>query len=67
MAKRKMSPHIGSDFEDFLRKEGRLEETTGIAEKRIAKARARASLSETKALQLAVAETRAVRRQKRKR
>jgi len=67
MAKRKISPRIGSDFEDFLRKEGRLEEATGVAEKRVAKARARGSLSEAKALHLAVAETRAVRRQNRKR
>jgi hypothetical protein len=67
MTKRKTNPRIGSDFAEFLRKEGRLEEATGIAEKRIAKARARASLSEAKALHLAVAETRAVRRQNRKR
>jgi len=67
MVKRKISPRIGSDFDDFLRKEGRLEEATGIAKKRIAKAHARASLSEAKALRVAVAETRAVRRQNRKR
>lgn len=67
MTKRKTHPRIGSTFEDFLRKEGRLEEATAIAEKRVAKARTRASLSEASALRLAVAETRAVRRQNRKR
>jgi antitoxin HicB len=34
MAK-KQNPHIGSDFEDFLREEGRLEEATAIAIKRV--------------------------------
>jgi antitoxin HicB len=34
MAK-KQNPHIGSDFEDFLREEGRLEEATAIAVKRV--------------------------------
>jgi antitoxin HicB len=32
---RKQNPHIGSDFEDFLREEGRLEEATAIAAKRV--------------------------------
>jgi antitoxin HicB len=34
MAK-KQNPHIGSDFEDFLREEGRLEEATAIAIKHV--------------------------------
>ena len=35
MAGRKTHPHIGSDFEDFLREEGRLEEATALAIKRV--------------------------------
>jgi predicted XRE-type DNA-binding protein len=35
MAKRKSHPRIGSDFEDFLRDEGRLEEATAVAIKRV--------------------------------
>ena len=35
MAGRKTHPHIGSDFEDFLREEGRLEEATALALKRV--------------------------------
>lgn len=33
--KRKVNPRIGSDFEDFLREEGRLEEATAVAIKRV--------------------------------
>jgi antitoxin HicB len=32
---KRQSPHLGSDFEDFLREEGRLEEATPIAVKRV--------------------------------
>lgn len=32
---KKRSKHVGSDFEDFLRDEGRLEEATAIALKRV--------------------------------
>jgi len=35
MTKRKAHPRIGGDFEDFLRDEGRLEESTAIAIKRV--------------------------------
>lgn len=35
MARKKASPHIGSDFEDFLREEDRLEEATVLAVKRV--------------------------------
>ena len=35
MTKRKTHPRIGSDFEDFLRDEGRLEEATAVAIKRV--------------------------------
>ena len=35
MRKRKSHPRIGSRFEDFLREEGRLEEATAIAVKRV--------------------------------
>ena len=35
MAGKKAHPHIGSDFEDFLREEGRLEEATALALKRV--------------------------------
>lgn len=35
MTKRKTHPRIGSDFEDFLRDEGRLEEATAVAIKRL--------------------------------
>ena len=35
MAGRKTHPHIGGDFEDFLREEGRLEEATALAIKRV--------------------------------
>jgi antitoxin HicB len=31
----KLKPHIGSDFEDFLREEGRLEISTSLAIKRV--------------------------------
>ena len=34
MTKRKRRPHVGSDFEDFLREEGRLAEATAVAVKR---------------------------------
>ena len=68
MKKRKTHPRVGSRFEDFLRDEGRLEEATAIAIKRVlacealvAKARARAGLTEAEALRLAVAETRSAR------
>ena len=35
MTKRKTHPRIGSDFEDFLRDEGRLEEAAAVAIKRV--------------------------------
>ena len=35
MARRKKNPHVGSNFEDFLRAEGRLEESTALAVKRV--------------------------------
>jgi len=35
MTRRKSHPRVGSDFEDFLRKDGRLEEATAIAIKRV--------------------------------
>lgn len=35
MASKKVQRHIGSDFEDFLREEGRLEESTVLAIKRV--------------------------------
>jgi antitoxin HicB len=35
MAPKKMNPHAGSDFEDFLAEEGRLEESTALAIKRV--------------------------------
>jgi antitoxin HicB len=35
MTKLKKNPHIGSDFEDFLREEGRLEVSTALAVKRV--------------------------------
>jgi len=35
MTKRTKRPRIGSDFEDFLRNEGRLEEATAVAIKRV--------------------------------
>jgi transcriptional regulator with XRE-family HTH domain len=35
MTKRKAHPRIGSDFEDFLRDEGRLEEAPAVAIKRV--------------------------------
>jgi antitoxin HicB len=31
----RQDPHVGSDFEDFLRERGRLEEATAIAVKRV--------------------------------
>lgn len=33
--RRRANPHIGSRFEDFLREEGRLEEATALAIKRV--------------------------------
>jgi antitoxin HicB len=35
MPTKKRNPHIGSNFEDFLREEGRLEESTALALKRV--------------------------------
>lgn len=35
MKKRKPHPRVGSDFEDFLRDEGRREEATALAVKRV--------------------------------
>jgi antitoxin HicB len=35
MARKKAAPHVGSDFEDFLREERRLEEATVLAVKRV--------------------------------
>lgn len=35
MPRKKANRHIGSDFEDFLRDEGRLEESTALAVKRV--------------------------------
>ena len=35
MARKKTNPHVGGDFEDFLREEGRLEEATALAVKRV--------------------------------
>jgi len=35
MARKKVNPHVGSDFEDFLAEEGRLEESTALAVKRV--------------------------------
>ena len=35
MTKRKAHARVGSDFEDFLREEGRLEEATAVAVKRV--------------------------------
>lgn len=35
MARKKTNPHVGSDFESFLAEEGRLEESTALAIKRV--------------------------------
>jgi antitoxin HicB len=35
MARKKANPHVGSDFEDFLSKEERLEDSTALAIKRV--------------------------------
>jgi antitoxin HicB len=35
MACKKTNPHVGSDFEEFLTDEGRLEESTALAIKRV--------------------------------
>ena len=35
MTRKKTNPRIGSDFEDFLRDEGRLDEATAVAIKRV--------------------------------
>jgi ParB-like chromosome segregation protein Spo0J len=35
MGRKRANPRIGSDFEDFLREEGRLEEATAVAVKRV--------------------------------
>lgn len=35
MTRKKANPHIGSNFEDFLSDEGRLEESTALAVKRV--------------------------------
>ena len=34
-ARRKSNPHVGSNFEDFLAEEGRLQESTALAIKRV--------------------------------
>ena len=35
MTKRKSNPRVGSDFEEFLQEEGRLQEATAVAIKRV--------------------------------
>src|SRR5688572_26861047 len=35
MARKQANPHVGGHFEDFLREEGRLEEATALAVKRV--------------------------------
>ena len=35
MARKKMNPHLGSDFEDYLREQGQLQSATALAIKRI--------------------------------
>ena len=35
MARKKVNPHVGSDFEDFLAEEGQLEASTAVAVKRV--------------------------------
>ena len=35
MARKKTNPPVGSDFEDFLREQGRLEKSTALAIKRV--------------------------------
>jgi len=35
MSRRKSNPRIGSNFEDFLRDEGRLDQATSVAIKRV--------------------------------
>ena len=35
MTRKKTNPHVGSKFEDFLREEGRLDEATALAVKRV--------------------------------
>jgi predicted XRE-type DNA-binding protein len=35
MARKKINPHVGSDFEDFLAEEGRLQESSALAIKRV--------------------------------
>jgi DNA-binding Xre family transcriptional regulator len=35
MARKKTNPHVGSNFEDFLREDGRLGEATALAVKRV--------------------------------
>ena len=35
MARKKTNPHVGSDFDDFLLEEGRLQESTALAIKRV--------------------------------
>jgi len=35
MARKRTNPHVGSDFEEFLAEEGRLQESTALATKRV--------------------------------
>src|SRR4249920_1574602 len=35
MARKKTNPHVGSNFEDFLREDDRLDEATALAVKRV--------------------------------
>ena len=35
MVRKSQNPHVGGNFEDFLREEGRLEEATAVAVKRV--------------------------------
>jgi plasmid maintenance system antidote protein VapI len=35
MARKKTNPHVGTNFEDFLREDGRLEGATALAVKRV--------------------------------
>jgi DNA-binding Xre family transcriptional regulator len=35
MARKKVNPHVGSDFEDYLREQGQFESATALAIKRV--------------------------------
>ena len=55
MARKKVNPHMGSDFEEFLAEEGQLEAATAVAIKRVLAWQLAAAMKEAKVSQAELA------------